>query len=150
MLGRWDMLAPAPPTEDSALVVDAQTKGGRSVDPLTGAEPDFSLVRRPVHLGQLWSSYIDRIVDKEWDPYQKAFKDYLGKGGPEVDTKVNDNAITGYDAIWIVQPTPPPGAAEPPPDAERKSLWTHSRGGRMGGDRVPILRPDARKQLQPK
>ena len=143
MMARWDMLAPEPPTTDGLMVIDAQTKGSKSVDPLTGLEPDFQLVTRPVHPGQLWSDYLDRIHDKEhWGAYEKAFKDYIVKGGPVIDVKIADNAISGLDAYWVTQASPPPGQREVSEPAEKAKIFTHSRGGRLGSDRPPSLRTD--------
>lgn len=143
MMARWDMLAPEPPTTDGLMVIDAQTKGSKSVDPLTGLEPDFQLVTRPVRPGQLWSDYLDRIHDKEhWGAYEKAFKDYIVKGGPVIDVKIAENAISGLDAYWVTQASPLPGQREVSEPAEKAKIFTHSRGGRLGADRPPSLRTD--------
>jgi len=41
MLAHWDILA-APPTEDEVFVADGQTRGGKSIDPFTGKEPEMN------------------------------------------------------------------------------------------------------------
>lgn len=144
MLARWDLFAPEPSRRDAWMVVDAQTRGGKSVDPLTGDEPDFELSnRRGTGLGQLWGDYLTRVADPEYKDFEKAFKDYLVKGGPRWES-AGENLITGLDAYWVTEDTAPPGGAPTPVDREK--LFTHSRGGRGGlGERLPMLRPDVRK-----
>lgn len=147
MLAKWDILTPAPPLEDGAYVVDGQTKGGRSIDPLTGRVPVFDPDAEHVKLGQLWNDYLDRIRQKEWSAFQKSFRDYLAKGGPSLRGEPPENQLTGYDAYWITSPSPPPGGARPAGEPQREKLFTHSRGGRLGLDKFsPVLRPDARRQ----
>lgn len=143
MIARWDVLAPAPPEVDEMFVIDAQTRGGKSVDPLTGQEPVFDPSKlRGTGLGQLWNDYLYRLHLKEWVDFQKAFRDYLAKSGPRWDGKVDQELISGLDAYWITQAIPAPGeprSAEP----TREKVFTHSRGGRGAHDRpLPLLRPD--------
>jgi hypothetical protein len=150
MLARWDILAPEPSADDGWMIVDAQTKSGQNIDPLTGAEPQFDPAQwRGSHLGQLWGDFLYRIHEKEWEPFQKAFRDYLGRGGPRWDGKVPEQAITGLDAYWVKDRTPPPGQERPPEQQaalEREKLFTHSRGGRLSVDRFPTLNPSLRRQ----
>jgi predicted DCC family thiol-disulfide oxidoreductase YuxK len=151
MMARWDILAPAPALEDSAFILDGQTKGGRSVDPLTGREPAFEPnARRGAELGQLWSDYLDRLRQKEWVPFQKAFREYIAKGGPAWVPEPVENQIVGFDAYWVTTPSPPPGGARGESQAAREKLFTHSRGGKLGVERAPNLpRPlDVRRPQQ--
>jgi predicted DCC family thiol-disulfide oxidoreductase YuxK len=146
MLSRWDVLVP-PPGEDGAFVIDGQNKKGASVDPLTGEEPVFEpeqIANR--RLGQLWNDYLYRIHLKEWEPYQKAFRDYLVKGGPALEGRPTDEQLAGFDAYWVKYTIAPPGAAPARAAVARDKLFTHSRGGRLGVDRLPILRPGLRRQ----
>lgn len=146
MLAKWDVLAPAPPMEDGALVVDAQTKANVNMDPMTGRAPAWSPDdRRGGSMGQLWNDYIDRVRDKEWLAFQKAFRDYLAKGSPSWTPQPPD-PITGFDAYWVTTPSPPPGGPRPQAEQGREKLFTHSRGGRLQMDKLPpIVRPDARR-----
>jgi hypothetical protein len=146
MLAKWNILAPAPPLEDSAFVVDAVTKSNVSIDPMTGAPPAFEPdERRAASMGQLWNDYLERIRDKEWLAFQKAFRDYLAKGQPKWTPQPPD-PITGFDAYWVTAPSPPPGGARPEGTASREKLFTHSRGGRLQMDKVPpLVRPDVRR-----
>jgi len=145
MLAKWNLLA-APPMEDSALVVDAQTKANVNVDPMTGAPPAFNPdQRRGTGMGQIWNDYLERIREGEWLPFQRAFKDYLVKGYPSYRPEPAD-PITGYDAYWVTTPTPPPGGKRDASEPKREKLFTHSRGGRLQTERLPVLnRPDARR-----
>jgi predicted DCC family thiol-disulfide oxidoreductase YuxK len=145
MMARWDVLAVAP--EDGAFVIDGQNRKGQSIDLLTGgepaAEPDSIAVRR---LGQLWNDYLYRLHLKEWEPFQRAFRDYLAKGGPALEEKPGDEALAGFDAYWMRYTIAPPGAAPARALAGRDKLFSHSRGGlRLSADRLPLLRPDLRK-----
>jgi hypothetical protein len=83
--------------------------------------------------------------EKEWLDYQRAFRDYLVKGGPKWDGQTGDAQITGLDAYWLKQPIPAPGEARSG-EATREKMFTHSRGGRLGVDKsFPIFRPDIRR-----
>jgi hypothetical protein len=147
MLARWNVLTPEPPTVDEVFIVDAQTRNNQSVDPLTGREPQINPgAMRGTGLGQLWDDYLYRIHDKEWSDYQKAFRDYLAKGGPRWDGSTGDNGIVGYDAYWVRQPIPAPGEARTA-EATRERLFNYSRGGRLGVDKtLPIFRPDPNRR----
>lgn len=146
MIAKWDVLTPEPPKDDEYLVIDAQTKGGRGLDTLTGKDPAFDPgALRGTGLGQLWGDYLTRMHDKEWIDFQRAFRDYLAKSGPAWDEKTGDDQITGLDAYWVKQPIPAPGTPRSPEAATKDKLFTHSRGGRLGvsADKVlPLLRPD--------
>lgn len=149
MLAKWDLLAD-PPLEDSAFVVDAQTKAGVSVDPMTGVAPVFEPdERRGKGMGQLWNDYLDRIRLNEWLPFQRAFKDYLVKGYPAWRPEPAD-PLTGFDAYWVTAPSPPPGGKRAAEPAKREKLFTHSRGGRLQAEKIPALvRPDTRRPQIP-
>lgn len=148
MLAAWNLLAPEPPKEDGAFVVDAQTKSGRSIDLLTGLEPAGNpAARRGHNLGQLWSDFIDRIREKDNLAFQRAFRDYLGKGGLKYSPPKPDDPLFGYDTYWITTPIPAPGEAPATEDGQREKLWTHGRGGKWSADnKTPIIRPGFIKQ----
>ncbi len=142
MLARWDVLA-APPADDEVLIVDAQTKSGRSIDPLTGREPEFNPgAMRGTGLGQLWNDYLYRIHQREWSDYQRTFREYLNKGGPAWDQKEGDDQLVGYDAWWLKQPIPSPGQPRVHGLSGREKFMTQARGGRLTDRALPILRPD--------
>lgn len=147
MMARWDVLTPEPPKDDELLVIDAQTRSGRSLDTLTGKDPVFEPgAMRGTGLGQLWGDYTTRMHDKEWIDFQRAFRDYLAKGGPNWDEKTGDDQVVGLDAYWAKQPIPPPGTPRAPEAATKEKMFTHSRGGKLGGaaDKgiTPLLRPE--------
>ncbi|APR83578.1 Hypothetical protein A7982_08927 [Minicystis rosea] len=147
MMARWDLMGTLP-AEDEVMVVDGQTRDGRSIDPLTGREPELNPVAmRGTGLGQLWNDYLYRIHQKEWIDFQRAFKDYLAKTGPKWQVTTGDGAIVGFDVYWIKQPITKPGEARDPASATREKLWSQSRGGRLGIDRsLPLLRPNHPKR----
>ncbi|WP_437952626.1 DCC1-like thiol-disulfide oxidoreductase family protein [Sorangium sp. So ce296] len=150
MLARWDVMAPEPPRVNALLVIDGQTRAQQPIDPLTGEEPRLQPDGHPgARLGQLWSDYLDRVRRPEWSDFQRAFRDYLAKGGPLSEEGGREMALTGYDAYWVSAPTPAPG--EPAPTAfEREKLFSHSRGG-MGklGERMPPLAPGLARPIKP-
>jgi predicted DCC family thiol-disulfide oxidoreductase YuxK len=137
LVSRYDLFAPEPPKEDGVLIVDAQTRSGRAIDPMTGAEPQFQSTR--FRLGPLWAAYLERVRKKDAGDFQRAFRDYLVKGGDTWSTDLSENQITGLDAYWLVYRSPAPGgrAAEL---VGREKLFSHSRGGR-GRTEVPVLEP---------
>lgn len=138
MIGRWDVMAPDPGASVGGFVVDALTKGGGSVDPMTGAEPSFDVVNR-APLGQLWTDYLERIRQKDYVGYQRAFKDYLAKGRPAYERTPPEEKLTGFDAYWVTQ-TLPGASGGPAGEPAQEKLFSHSRGGRAAaGQRIPLL-----------
>jgi predicted DCC family thiol-disulfide oxidoreductase YuxK len=146
MLARWDVLA-APPPWDEVMVVDAQTRAGKGLDLLTGKPPDLDPgAMRGTGLGQLWNDYLDRIHQREWADYQRAFRDYLNRGGPFWEPKSEDDQIAGYDGLWIKQPIPPPGQPRATGLAGHDRFMVQAKGGLLTdkafGPRIlPVLRP---------
>jgi predicted DCC family thiol-disulfide oxidoreductase YuxK len=143
MMARWDVLA-SPPLEDEVVVIDAQTKGGRTLDPLTYKEPEWNPgAMRGTGLGQLWNDYLYRIHDPKWLDFQRAFRDYISKGGPRATEPQGDNQLVGLDAYWLKQPIPRPGEPREPGLSGREKIFTQSRGGRAGAEKaLPLLRPE--------
>ncbi len=149
MLAKWNVLSPEPPRENSAFVIDAQTKNGLALDLLTGKEPALSpALRRGHNMGQLWTDFFDRMREKDMLLFQKAFRDFLGKGGIAYFPANPADPLIGYDAYWIVTPIPEPGAPKPTEDGKREKLWTHARGGKLSAEsKAPQVRPGL---IQPK
>ncbi len=138
MMARWNVFVPEPLHDDSLMVIDAQTRDGRSVDTLTGLPPDFDLATaRGLDLGQLWGDYLVAIHEKENIEFQRAFRDYLGKGGPRWDSPIGDSGLSGFDAYWVTEAIPPPGQARDPQKEKRDKLFSYSRGGKMGDRPFP-------------
>lgn len=132
MLARFDVLAPEPPRVNAMLVIDAQTRRGDSLDPLTGQRPKLDPAQwRGSSLGQLWGDYLTRIHDKEWAAFEQAFREYINRGGFRAeDTSVTaDDRIAGFDAYLISVAIPPPGAA-PTGEPSSEKLFSSARGGR--------------------
>ena len=147
MMAKWDVLTPEPPKDDEILVIDGQTKAGRAIDTLTGKDPILDPGEmRGSGLGQLWGDYLTRMHEKEWVDFQRAFRDYLAKGGPGWDEKTGDDQITGLDAYWLKQPIPAPGEPRVPDATTKEKMFTQSRGGKTGTitpeKMMPLIRPD--------
>ena len=142
LFGKWNVLDV--PSEDGVFVIDGQTRKNTSVDPLTGLEPAADAetfnARR---LGQLWNDYLARVRLREYEPFQRAFRDYLGKGGPALEGKPVDEALTGFDGYWVRYSIALPGQTPMRTITGRDKIFVHSRGGRSGMDRIPLIKPDA-------
>lgn len=146
MMARWDVMG-KPPSGDLVLVMDAQTKDGRSVDPFTGREPEMDPgAMRGTGLGQLWNDYLHRLREREWNDFQRSFRDYLAHGGPRWADRAGEDAIVGYDVYWLEQPIPRPGEPREQVLTLREKWLTNGRGGRaMAQKGLPLLRrPPAR------
>lgn len=141
MLQKWNVLDL--PEEDGVFVVDGQTRKSTSIDPLTGyepaAEPDKFNARK---LGQLWNDYLGRIRLRENEPFQRAFRDYVTKGGPALEGKPADELLAGFDAYWIRYSIAQSGESPMRTITGRDKVFMHSRGGRLGIDRMPIVKPN--------
>jgi predicted DCC family thiol-disulfide oxidoreductase YuxK len=140
IVGRWDVLTPGVPDEQGGLVVDAQTRSGLNVDLMTGGKPHFAVLEAP-RKGQLWASFAANLQKEEFEPFQKAFRDYLVRqGGPGYDPEGPiEQRVSGFDLYWVAAPIGP-DAADPNLVQPRRIL-RHSRGGLIG---VPTPRPPAR------
>ncbi len=126
MRANYDVIAPEAPTEDGFLVVDAVTRSGRSVDPLTGRAPNEEPHFRR---GLLWSTYVPALFfRKDGADFEKSFKEYLLRGGPAWSVESPDNQIAGFDVLWVKYRSPAPGgrAVEM---TDRSTLFTYQRGG---------------------
>lgn len=140
MLGRWNVLDV--PAEDGVFVLDAQTRKGASIDLLTGLEPAVEPDRFNARvLGQLWNDYLGRIRQREFEPFQRAFRDYLAKGGPALEGKSADDALSGYDGYWIKYSITMPEQTPTRTITGRDKVFQYSRGGRLGMDRIPLIKP---------
>jgi predicted DCC family thiol-disulfide oxidoreductase YuxK len=142
LLGKWNVLDV--PSEDGVFIVDGQTRKNTNIDPLTGLEPVTTAeafnARR---LGQLWNDYLGRVRLREYEPFQRAFRDYLTKGGPALEGKPTDEALTGYDGYWVRYSIATPGQTPMRTITGREKVFVHSRGGRSGMDRIPLIKTDA-------
>jgi len=148
MLEVWDVLA-MPTVEDGIFVIDGQNKKGEAIDLLTGQEPRIDPAASNAHkLGQLWNDYLARVHQKEYEPFQKAFRDYLVKGGPTLEGAPIDAQLTGFDAYWVRYSIAKPGESPSRVSIGREKVFSHSRGGRMALERLPILKPELRRQPQ--
>jgi predicted DCC family thiol-disulfide oxidoreductase YuxK len=147
MLQKWNVLDV--PAEDGVFVIDGQTRKSTSVDPLTGLEPAVEADKFNARkLGQLWNDYLARVRLREYEPYQRAFRDYLGKGGPALEGKPADDLLAGYDAYWIRYSIGAPGTSPMRTITARDKIFMHSRGGRLGIDRLPIIKPDTTRRAE--
>ncbi|WP_437633989.1 DCC1-like thiol-disulfide oxidoreductase family protein [Sorangium sp. So ce854] len=129
MLARWDVMAPEPPRSNALFVIDGQTRASQPIDPLTGEEPRLEPAgQQGTRLGQLWTDYLDRIRRPEWVDFQRAFRDYVAKGGPLSADGKREAALSGFDAYWVSAPIPAPGEAASG-EVARDKVFSHSRGG---------------------
>jgi hypothetical protein len=109
----WHVMAPYTPDE-GILVVDAVTKDGRHVDPLSLNAAPYTL-RPPLEdlahakgLGfdQAWQEYLYRVArGGDWaEVYREPFKDYLRRL-PERTGHPEDALVSG-DVYWLSDEDP--------------------------------------------
>jgi hypothetical protein len=114
-LERWDMFAPDAPTEDGAGVVDAVTKSGRHVDPLTGSEPNFQVLERgPLAYGSIAADYLFQLHFDENRAYRQELTRYL-REWHQKEGRSDADRIVRFDVWWLSRPSPPPGSTEAAP-----------------------------------
>lgn len=139
---RWDVLAPEPPTTESALVVDAQTRDGRKLDLMTGQEPTLSF-DRPFKLGRQWAVYLERSHAEELKPSAEGEREvivpskrrYFTRRGAKYEPNEQNALLTGADAFWVTQAAD--GSGEP----EVERLFRHARGGGvLNPTAVPLIK----------
>ncbi len=124
MFQGWSMFAPQPPGEDGIIVVDAITKDGRRVDPLTGEPPSFEMSpARGYEMNQIWCDFQRRIGEQRFRGYLPGFKDYLLRypkrtGRPE-------DQLVAFEVWQLTEVVPPPGAPKAVP--RRAQLISHGR-----------------------
>ena len=137
MRANYDVIAPEAPTEDGVLVVDAQTRAGRAVDPLTGREPN--LETPSFRLGFLWATYASSVfARKDTSDFEKPFRDYLLKGGRAWSVDASDNQLAGFDVYWLRYRSPAPGSRGMEVTG-KDTLYTFQRGGRQNNG-LPTLK----------
>jgi hypothetical protein len=114
MIQAWDLFTPSPPTQDGRLVVDATTKGGKDVDPLTGAAADFD-VQPPGGFGmsQLTADFHRHLMDPGSKVYLDGLREYV-KNYP-LRTGNPDDEIVRFDIYAVEEQIPPPGQPHAPP-----------------------------------
>ncbi len=126
----WRMFAPEPPFEDGRVVVDARTKDGRSIDPLTGQLPDFEPYA-PHGWGhdQFWCDFHLKMFFSGYQAYRNNFREYLKRyhrrtGRPEDELK-------SFDVWWVHDKSPPPGESRGTPLPPIKLLSFGKVGGSL-------------------
>lgn len=121
----WGMFAPEAPKEDFTLIVDAVTKDGRHVDPLSeAAAPDHARLERVVgaRLGHdsFFCDYISRIAGH--GAFHQALIEWVERY-PE-RTGLKRDALASFDLIEITDESPPPGETQPR-NIRIKNIFSH-------------------------
>ncbi len=117
--GSWGLFAPEPPRKNSSIVVDAKTRDGWQLDPLTGHPPNLDLsVPARARLGHLWSVYSEAIRLPRHKKLRKELRRYLNRGGYALNAKPTKDRkkrryINKLHVQWVSAPIPAPGAAVP-------------------------------------
>ncbi len=134
MRSKYDLFA-NPKPEEGVLIVDAVTRDGRSVDPLTGVAPNFETPT--FRHGYLMATYCEHVRKKEPKDLEKPFRDYLIKGASQWVTEPIDNQIVGLDVYYLRYESPEPGGRTAKPVA-REKVMTHAKGG-TSKTNVPLM-----------
>ncbi len=122
LLQNWSLFAPAPPADETWLVVDGRTADGRALDPLTGREPCLEAHSKCVpRKTRTWADFDRRIVEPRFKVYVEGVRHLL----------LNHHLVTGrpkdrlvaFD-LWVVRTEiPPPGVERR--STERRKILSH-------------------------
>jgi hypothetical protein len=119
----WSMFAPAPPQSDGRLVIDGITKDGRHFDPLTGSEPVFEVHPAGTpRTNLIWGYFHTRIAEDRFRAYWNGVRDFVMSHHKL--TGVAKDELTSFDAYYVTETFPAPGATKAPP--ERRKLFSSS------------------------
>jgi hypothetical protein len=98
--GGWRMFAPDAPQHDMRIVVDAVLPDGRHIDPLTGAPPDFDVLRHgPWGLHTLWMTYEYQLCGRNQRLLWVALMGYLRRI-PEIESWRGPRRFESVE-IWV-------------------------------------------------
>ena len=112
LLQGWPMFAWAP-RDDGTLVVDAVTRSGRHIDPLTGKPPDFEApLHGPGFHSQYLCDYELRISSDRFRGYREEMMRYLRRW-PLLEGWPNSELFTTIDVYWVSSDSPPYGQTVP-------------------------------------
>ncbi len=137
MFQGWGMFAANPITDDGRMVVDAYTRDGRHIDPLTGKEPDMDISdERGMGLSQIRGDYMNRLRLERNKAYRDGLKNYLlryhehtGRPGDE---------LVSFDAYWVRDQNPRPGETKPY-GHEKVALLTYRKKDYVPPEGLPAL-----------
>lgn len=136
----WGMFSPNPIQEDGVLTIDAYTRSGKRIDPLTGKPPvmDLTMIDDGLGLGQIEQDYGNRIRSDRNEVYRGQLEDYLLRwhqitGDP-------DDEIVAFDVWWVTDKCPLPGASAPI-DPKNFALRTWRRKGWRQPPGAPPIPP---------
>jgi hypothetical protein len=142
----WSMFAPAPPDRDGRLVIDGRTRDGRHFDPLTGREPVFEVHPRGAPRTNLsWGYFHVRIALDRFKPYWSGVRDFV-MNHHKLTGRLDDE-LASFEAYYVSETFPPPGAAKRP--AQRSLLFSSTT---LPGDTAPPPRTKGKagKQAVPR
>lgn len=135
MYQRWNMFAPNVPKSEGWLVIDAKLADGRRLDPQTGREPHYGPVdfTAGVDFGQMWRIYTKRIVKKRYKHFRKHLRAYL-LNRHRVEGLPASERIVEFEAWWIRDLSPKPGAENPAKETSRFKVESFVRNQRGDPD----------------
>jgi hypothetical protein len=114
MTQRWRLFAPSVPAGEGRLVLDATTREGKHIDPMTGQLPDFGPSSARAHpFDQHWRKYSARAKSDD----SGAFAQKLSRWWLE-----RDHDLVSLDVYWIYDRSPEPGATSGPEVIRKKHL----------------------------
>jgi hypothetical protein len=120
-------------------VIDAYTKSGKRVDPLTGKAPVLDLHDvQGMGLGQIEQDYGNRIRSDRNEVYRAQLEDYLLRW----HTLTGDpgDEIVAFDVWWVTDKCPAPGSREPT-DPKNIALRTWRKKGWRQKPGAPPIPP---------
>lgn len=112
-----------PAERPGLFVIDAVGKDGATLDPLTLEPPRAEPLAPGVfRLGPHWALFLDRMRRPESEPFRKAFRDFVTRGGRRVG-KPAEVGVTAYEAYWVTQAIPAPGQAPDAASIDKQKLF---------------------------
>ena len=113
LMQRWSLFAPDAPRSDALVVIDAVTRSGTRLDPLTGEAPDFDApLHGPWFHSQFWCDFHNRIQKKKNEPYRRDFVRYL-KNWHEIENRPASDQLVSYKVYSVTNASPAYGSTEP-------------------------------------
>lgn len=109
---RWSMFAPDAPRSDGAGVIDATTRDGRHVDPLSGLTPNYDVLESgPLAHGSMAADYLYQMHFDDNEVYRQELVRYL-RGWHEREGRSAADRIVRVELWWLTRDSPAPGSNE--------------------------------------
>ena len=105
---RWNMFAPAPPTDDGWIVVAGRTRGGDTLDPWRESALDLSRPERfaAVYGDSRWTKYLTNLRHPDYVFHRRLFGNYLCRRWNA--THAGPERLASLTLVYMLERTVPP------------------------------------------